>query len=289
MKLIKTINDFFKKTSIDHISEYTAQCAYYTFLSFIPFIILLLSLIKYVSIDKDTLAQILETILPNILKNSVIDIIQEVYSKSIEVISISAIFMLWSTSSSFYALNKGLATIYNKDAEGNYIFLRVKGMIIAFFALILVILVLVLLVFGNSIQDSINENFQELIGITNIILAGRTIISLVSMFFIFMLMYRFCPGKKGRGIKNCVLGALFTSIGWYLISFFFSIYVNVFTNFSVIYGSLATIIIIMMWLYSIIYAIFLGAEINAVTEDKINLIFEKLRRKRIKRKAIKQN
>lgn len=57
MGFIKKINNFLKKTNEDHISEYTAQCAYYTFLSFIPFIILLLSFIKYMNIEKDTLAR----------------------------------------------------------------------------------------------------------------------------------------------------------------------------------------------------------------------------------------
>ena len=53
--------------------------------------------------------------LPNIMKDSVTDIIQEMYSKSIETISISAIFMLWSVSRSFYALTKGISAIYKKE------------------------------------------------------------------------------------------------------------------------------------------------------------------------------
>ena len=88
MEFIKKIGVFFDKLNKDHINEYTAQCAYYTFLSFIPFIILLLSLIKYVNIEKDTLAYILEAILPSIMKNSILDIIQEMYSKSFEAVCI---------------------------------------------------------------------------------------------------------------------------------------------------------------------------------------------------------
>ena len=135
MEFIKKINVFFKKTETDHINEYTAQCAYYTFLSFIPFIILLLSLVKYVNIEKDSLANIFETILPSVMKNSVLDIIQEVYSKSIETVSISAIFMLWSASKSFYALTKGISSIYKKETEEeNYIFLRIKGVFRSYFS-----------------------------------------------------------------------------------------------------------------------------------------------------------
>ena len=287
MKIIKWISDFLKKLNTDHVAEYTAQCAYYTFLSFIPFIILLLSLVKYVNIEKETLVYIFESILPSIMKNSVMDIIQEMYSKSIETISISAIFMLWSASNSFYALNKGISAIYKKEKEENYIFLRIKGIFGAVIALILIIAILIILVFGNSIEIAIKEHFPQLSKITDIIFAARGVISISLMFFIFLFMYRFTPTRKGKKLKNCVLGAIFTAIAWYAISFFFSIYVKLFTNFSIIYGSLATIIVIMMWLYSVIYAILLGAEINVSTEEKLEIWFEKLKYKKAISKILK--
>ena len=86
MKIIKGIGKFFNRVGEDHVGEYTAQCAYFTFLSFIPFIILLLSLIKYMNIERGTLEYILEAILPTITKNSVVDIIQEMYSKSLQTL-----------------------------------------------------------------------------------------------------------------------------------------------------------------------------------------------------------
>ncbi len=271
MEFIKKINNFFIKIDKDHINEYTAQCAYYTFLSFIPFIILLLSLIKYINIEKDTLANIFELILPSIMKNSVLDIIQEMYSKSLETVSISAIFILWSASNSFYALSKGLSAIYKKEKTENYIFLRIKGIVSAILALIIVFLILVVLVFGNSIESAINSKFPELSHIVSIILTTRNIISIFVMFAIFLFMYKLSSGKRKDGFKNSMVGAAFTSIALYLISFFFSIYVKIFTNFSVIYGSLATITLILMWLYAIIYAIFFGAELNVAFENwKIN-------------------
>lgn len=268
MKLIENINNFFKKANTDHVGEYTAGCAYYTFLSFIPFIILLLSLVKYIDIEKEELANIFEIILPSIMKSSVLDIIQEVYSKSIETVSISAIFILWSASKGFYALTKGLSAIYKKEEDENYIFLRIKGVIGAIFALIIIIFILLLLVFGNIIEENINNYFGGFSNIIEFILKSKAIISIAVMFIIFLLMNKFSSGVKG--LKKSAIGALFTAIAVYISSIFFSIYVNIFTNFSVIYGSLATITVIMMWLYTIIYVIFLGAEINVIYQEKVN-------------------
>lgn len=266
-KIINAINIFLKKVNTDHVGEYTAQCAYFTFLSFIPFIILLLSLIKYMNIERDTLAYILEAILPTVMKNSVLDIIQEVYSKSIETVSISIIFMLWSAAKSFYSLTLGLYSVYKSDEEEeNYLIIRIKGIIGTIIVLLSIITVLILLVFGNSINDIISEHFAGFSKVISFILSIRSGIVIISLFFMFILMYRFVPGKKGNKLKNQIPGAIFASMGWYIISYFFSIYVDIFTDFSIIYGSLATITLILMWLYAIIYIILLGAEINVVYE-----------------------
>ena len=271
IKGIKEINNFFTRLSNDHVGEYAAMCAYFTFLSFIPFIILLLSLIKYMNIERDTLVYVLEAVLPTMTKNSVLDIIQETYSKSIQVVSISAIFTLWSAAKSFYTLSLGISSIYHAKNAKNYFFLRLKG-IVGTITILSIIMVLILLVFGNNINSIITEKFEGFSNISNFILSIRSIIVIVSLFFIFLLIYRFVPGKEGERIKNQIPGAIFTSVGWFVVSFFFSIYVDIFTDFSVVYGSLATITLILMWLYTIIYIILLGAEINVIIEEKMEVV-----------------
>lgn len=123
--------------------------------------------------------------------------------------------------------------------------------------------------FGNLLEASVNRNFPEFSGLLEFILKARGFISIAVMFFIFLFMYKIVSKRKGKR-RVCWVGAAFTSVAWYLISFFFSIYVNVFTDFSVIYGSLATIVLIMMWLYAIIYVILLGAEINVEAEKYLS-------------------
>ena len=211
-RIMKFINDFLKKLTTDHIGEYTAQCAYFIFLSFIPFIILLLSLIKYMNIDKDTLAYILEALLPQVMKNSVLDIIQEVYSKSIETVSISLVFMLWSAAKSFYGLTLGLSTIYKGREEENYVLLRVKGIIGTIIALFSIVMALVFIVFGNNLEAIVKEHFKGAIEITSLILSIRGIVLLVSLFIVFILMYRFVPSKNETNLKNQIPGAIFAAV-----------------------------------------------------------------------------
>lgn len=269
MKLYGYIKKFTKKLNEDHVGEYTAQCAYFTFLSFIPFIILLLSLIKYMNIDRNTLVYVLESILPTMTKNSILDIMQEVYSKSIQTVSISAIFTLWSAANSFYALSLGISSIYKgEEKRDNHILLRLRGILGTIIVLVSIIIVLILIVFGNRIKLILQEKFPMTENITSFIINIRSITVIISLFIIFLLIYRFVPNKKGNRIIKQIPGAIFASLGWFIVSYFFSIYVDIFTDFSVIYGSLATVTLILMWLYTIIYIILIGAEINVIINLK---------------------
>ncbi len=212
MKIIKGISNFFNRVGEDHIGEYSAQCAYFTFLSFIPFIILLLSLIKYMNIDRSTLEYVLEAILPTITKNSVVDIIQEVYSKSLQTVSISAIFTLWSAANSFYALSLGLYSIYKSDNKKNFFLNRIKGVVGTVIIIFAIIMVLLLLVFGNQINITIQEKFPAFSNIVGFIISIRSIIVIISLFIIFALIYRFVPNKSGNSLKKQIPGAIFASI-----------------------------------------------------------------------------
>ena len=57
-------------------------------------------------------------------------------------------------------------------------------------------------------------------------------------------------------------GALFTGAGWILFSYIFSVYINNFSNYSRIYGSLTAIVLLMLWLYSCMTILLYGAEVN---------------------------
>ena len=101
----------------DHISESAAQCSYYTILSFIPFVILLITLIQYTGIAPQALFDAISQIIPSSMSEMVLGIVQEVYSKSIGTISISIIFTMWSAGKGLYALTTGLQTVYQTKSK----------------------------------------------------------------------------------------------------------------------------------------------------------------------------
>lgn len=255
----------------NNIDEHAAGCAYYTILAFIPIIMLILTLIKYIGLDENALSLIFNENIPsNILNDAVIGIVKEVYSKSVGTITISAIFILWSAGKGFFALCKGLSAAYEIEEKNEFVKFRIRGVIYTIVFIISVVLTLLLLVFGNSINQVLQEKFNIFSKAINLLLKSKFLISIISLTFIFMIMYKFIPKHKVK-LKNQIIGAVIAAIACNIISIFYAVYVQVFTGFSIMYGSLTTIVLAMMWVYGCMYSILLGASINKIIENNKNM------------------
>lgn len=257
---IQTILDNMEK---DHINEFSAQCAYYVILSFIPFIILLLTLIQYTNIEQHQLFDIISKLIPSSMNEIVLGIVKEVYSKSVGTVSISLIFTLLSADKGLFALIKGLHLVYNYSSHKrkSMLYLKITSILKTMVFIILVAIGAVLLVFGNTIISTIQEKFGLLENYTIISQLITQIIFTLVVFIVFLCLYKFIPGYKIT-FKSQIRGAIFSSIALIIISFVFSKYLDIFKGFSITYGSLTALMLIMMWTYTCFYVIFLGAEIN---------------------------
>ena len=262
-KRMKLFNIILKNSGEDHISEYSAQCSYYTILSFIPFIILLITLIQYTNIQQQTLFDVISKIIPSSMNEFVIGIVREVYSKSIGTISISIIFTLWSAGKGLFALTKGLHSVYNTDEDNgkSVIYLRIMALIETIVFIVLIMLGMVLLVFGNSLKSIMQQHFGALENFSAVSQIATELGFIFVTFVIFLFLYRFMPNHKVT-FKSQIPGAIFGALALNIISFVFSKYLDIFKGFSITYGSLTTLMLVMMWTYSCFYSLFLGAELN---------------------------
>ena len=264
-KYKKTINNtkrFFKKLEKHNVAEYSVQCAYYMILAFIPFIILLFSLIQHTNIGKDAIFFLAEEIFPGNIYSFIEDIIKEAYFKSFGTLSLSIIILVWSAGKGFFALCKCFHYIYETPKDYNYWFIKLKSIICILFFILLTVVVLFLVAFGNTTVNYIKTNFENLSMAISIFINWRFIWEYIILFFIFWLMYKYVPNHKVQ-FKTQIPGALFAALGWFLLSYIFSIYLRIFINFSAVYGNLTSLILLMLWVYWCMFIILVGAEINS--------------------------
>ena len=270
-KIINLVRGFLKAMNEDHVGAYAAQSAYFIMLSFIPFIILLLTLIQYTTLTRADIYGAAQVIFPDSMNGFVIDIINEVYSKTAVTVSLSAITAAWSAGKGFLALMRGMNSVYDVEEQRNYIILRFRSAIYTIVFVISIILSLVVLVFGNSIHQAAVVHMPFLAVITGMILQMKDIVAIAFFTLVFMLLYKFVPNRKARLLSQAP-GAVFSSVCWYLFSIGFSLYVTYTPVLSNMYGSLTTIILAMLWLYFCMYIILLGAELNSYFEEQFRMV-----------------
>ena len=283
-KIIKLVRGFLHAMQEDHVGAYAAQSAYFIMLSFIPCIILLLTAIRYTTLTQADIYRAAQVIFPDSMDGFVIDIINEVYSKTAVTVSLSAITAAWSAGKGFLALMRGMNSIYDIEEQRNYFILRLRSAIYTVVFVISIILSLVVLVFGNAIHQAAVVHLPFLAVITGMVLRMKDVVAIAFLTLVFMLLYKFVPNRKAR-LYSQAPGALLSSVCWYLFSIGFSLYVDYSPGFSNMYGSLTTIIMVMLWLYFCMYIILIGAEINSYFEDQFHMVTQYRRMLKGEKKA----
>ena len=107
-RLIIMILEIKKDLESAHVGAYAAQSAYFIILSFLPLTIMLLSLVQFTGVGKADLYNLIQTVIPLGFRSWVIGMVDEMYSRTIATISLSALVMVWSAGKSFMALNRGI-------------------------------------------------------------------------------------------------------------------------------------------------------------------------------------
>ena len=275
MKTINKIREITGQVSQKHVGAYAAQSAYFFVLSMIPIILLLLAIIQYTTVTKaDVMTAVVNLFPETSMQDFMVGIVNEVYNQSKTVIPITAIVALWSAGKGVLAVSTGLNCAYELRETRNYVFLRIRASIYTILFIAAIVMALVLSVFGNNISIFIYHKIPFLAETTDMIMRLRTVISFVVMTGISLLVYHFLPNRK-LPFRDLILGSIFCSLGWLVISFVFSMYLTIFKGFSGLYGSMTAIILVMLWLYFCMYVMLLGGLINCIWVDAKRDILEK--------------
>lgn len=262
LEFIQWIKKFAAKVQMDGIAAYAAQSAYFVILSFFPFVMFLLTLLNFLPIDANTLIEALVGIFPESSAVIITPIVNEILSKSSgTLMSITILVLLWTAGKGLMALTNGLNAVHEIRETRNYIILRIISTIYTLLLAVMIILVLIVLVFGNQLYMWIVRKLPFLGNVAAFVISIRTFASLMILTTVFLLFYKVLPAVKVK-LWHQLPGALFSAVGWLLFSYAFSIYIDYSQNISYMYGSLAGIILLMLWLYFCMNIIFIGAELN---------------------------
>lgn len=272
---------FMNKFSENTLSVHAAHVVFFVMVSFFPFVMFFFTLLKYTPLTEDSLIRLLDAVVPSSISQILTTWINEAYHQSSgTILSITVITTLWSGSKGFMGITYGLDKIYNVKNRRNWLVNRLSSLLytLAFTGILLVSLIVLL--YGNRILLAIDSFFSIETPLFIGIFSLRSFLGFTIFFLFFLLLYMFIPDRKPN-VKEEIPGAMFTSVLWILFSYLFSIYIDHFTNFSSIYGSLTYIVLFMLWLYVCMNILFFGALINRFLAEG-NILFKKSKRKMAK-------
>ncbi len=267
-RIYKKGTEISQEITDDHVGAYAAQSAFFFMLCLIPIILLMITMVQYTPVTKADVMTAVIQVFPSSVDSLITSIVNQVYNQSTGIIPVTVVVALWSAGKGVLAMTGGLNCVYNCRETRNYIFLRIRATLYTVMFILVIIFLLVLSVFGNTLNIFIAEHVSILSRLADWLIRMRVYITPVVLMVFSLLIYKFLPNRKDS-LKKQIPGAIFAAIGWMIVSWIFSVYVDLFKGFSDMYGSLTTIVLIMLWMYFCMYSILLGGEINILMYDKI--------------------
>lgn len=264
---INTIKQLVERINDADVTGLSAQLAYFFLLSLFPFLLFLVTLMGFIPISSESVMQFLDSFLPGDVSDMIKDNLETlVNNRSGGLLSVGILGTIWSASNGFNAITKSFNKAYQVEEDRSFILNRLIALGLMLGLVLVIAVALVGAVFGKVIGEYVFGfiGLDDYVDAWNVI---RWVVTTVTLFLVLFIIYILAPNEKIK-MKDVVLGAIFATIAWQVVSLGFSYYVNNLGNYSATYGSLGTVIILMIWLYLSGIIITTGGVINAYVKER---------------------
>ena len=265
----------YKEMNEDHVMAFAGNLTYKGLFALFPFFTFLLSLLglfnatDLVKTMVDKLSGVAPQSATEFIEGQLLSITQSQAESAFTFGAIISILLaLWGISGAFRSVMEAMNVMY--EVEEDRPFWKVYGLSIFMSLAVVVLLVgaLVLVVFGESIGVGV----ADLAGLGSVFatlwsIVQWPVVALVVL-FAFAMIYYFAPAAKQR-FRWISPGSLLAFVFWLIFSLLFSLYASIAGSYNETYGSLAGVIILMLYIYYSAFIMLVGAEVNQVIEEHI--------------------
>jgi len=241
-----------------------AQMAYFFILSIFPFVIFLFGILSNLSMSYsgffDGIAKIVPKEVVSVMGDYVSDLVPQA---NINYLSISALITIWSASRGIHALRQAMDRAYGVVSVKKFWRKRVLSIIYTMALMVAIVFALTLPSMGKDFVYFIEYTFKLDLGLVKILLAYRWPL-IIAFFFMVISFFYYVSFDRHDKWREVIPGTLFAMVGWVALSALFSEFVNNFGRYTLIYGSLGAIVVLMVWFYMSSIVLMLGGEINSI-------------------------
>lgn len=256
----------------DQILLFAAGSSFFLLLSAVPFFMLLLSISQvFFPITWEEILHTVQSILPTDflpLLRALSD--QLARGGSIPLLSVTAVTALWSASRGLASLERGMAGVYGIPVRQGFVRDALRSFLYTVGLILLLLATQLLLVFGVQIAEGMMHVFPALKAPLIRLMNARGLFVFAILTLFFTVFHRLIL-RRAKERMRVLPGAALSAGGWILFSFIYSLYIRYFPRASYLYGGLALLLVMMLWVYFCMIILLCGAEINKllrrVSED----------------------
>ncbi len=248
------------------IATRASAISFRLFLAFFPGIIMLLTMIPYIPVEnfQDSLFDSISGFFPgdtfSLFEDTLNDLLKNKHSG---LLSIGFILVIYYASNSINAILIGFNSSYHSDEKGNPWMMRIASILLIFVLGFFMTLAVLLIVFSGSLF-----NYLHSIGIIGdrgyipLLNMAKWIVSILLVYTMIGTLYQVGVGRKWRRWRFMNVGATFATIVFVLTSLAFAYFVNNFGSYNKLYGSLGTLMVLLIWLNFNCMIVLMGYELN---------------------------
>ena len=264
---IYNVGLFFWRSIVDGaLTTRASAIAFNFFLALFPAILFLFTLIPYIPIPdfQDELFYLIKSVVPESVFGAVEDTVEDIITRPRGGLLSLGFFMalIFSTNgiaSMMSAFDATIHSIYRR----NWISQRLTSIVLLFILSVLLTLAISLVTGGQALLDYIANHFVLLNRFTYYFFSiGKWVVILALFFFAYSFLYYMAPARKTKWRFISAGGTLATLLSIVLL-FGFTFYINNFSTYNKLYGSIGTLLVVLLLIYLLSLILLIGFELNA--------------------------
>lgn len=261
-RAIRFIIRLVRRYGAHDLAQQGAALAYYLLFSLFPILILVSSLIGQLELDISGILDTVSTFLPGdvlALAESYLNYAAE--QVSVSMLWFSAVFSVWFPMRATRCLMRSVRRAYDLGPPKSRLMYTFKILLFTVLLLMCLVLTLLLMALGGRVMDalghalSLPESFARLWGVLRFAALGTVV------FLSLCALYAAAQDSR-RSLRAILPGAALSTLAWIVLSSGYAFYAENISNYSVIYGALGAVVVILIWLYLTALTLIMGAELN---------------------------
>lgn len=255
--------DMIRRYYVHDVARDSAALTYYLLFAIFPLLIFVSTLLGVLELDIASITAVLAPILPS----DVVDIIRTYLeyvaaNQSRQLLWFSLVFSIWFPMRSTGCLMHSLRKAFGRSAPENILLGQLRTLLFTIWMIFVIGLTLALVVVGRRALYFLSgflplaETFISVWGYLRFIILG--LVMAISL----GILYQLALGQR-RPLREVLPGVGSSLAAWLLLSMAFSYYVENMARYAQLYGSIATIVVVLLWLYMSGQVLILGAELSA--------------------------